>query len=260
MTNTEHDPFHLDTGLKDDYDGTVIDEWFGTTDNAGDTLFLFLKIAADDGEEVERRYSCGDGWQTFDGGVTAEHATRKFFQNNSNIGLLVTRAFSIGAEEQLRKRSAELNNLGPKHAKLWHGFRGHWNVESETFKIKDRDEGSETFGQMVERTSNRLLPTSFEAFVEQATSQPTNTPPISAAPQQTTATDEAATAQSSNEPTPGPFVNVPVGQQQMIRALAKQNGFAEWIDKVMALPGVIENDTLMAGISDEAFYNQLRDH
>lgn len=255
MTDT-FDPFHLDSGVKENFDGQVADAWFGQTDNAGDTLFLFLKILADDGEEVERRYSCGDGWKTFDGGITAEHPSRQYFQNNSNLGILLTRAFAVGGEDALRKRSADLDNKGPKAAKLWSGFRAHWDVERETFKIKDKDTG-----EMVERERVLVLPTQFLSMVDAAAasgsapgaqnaSGSSQAPPISGTPD----------ASSNGGEVPPAFATVNAGMQQMIRSLAKQHDYGSWIDKVMALPGVIENDKLMAGISDEAFYTQLRDH
>lgn len=251
MSNMD-DPFHLETGLKDDYDADIIDAWFGTTENAGNTLFLFVKQLASDGEEVERRYSCGEDWQTFDGGQTAEHPKKQFFNTNSNLGLLIARAFSVGAEDELRKRSNELGGVGPRSAKLWIGFSFHWGVESEDIKLKDRDTG-----QMVERTVNRVLPTAFLGVKNVA---------------QTSTTSQVSGTSGTTESTPppqgsAPMADSPAGLQNatpavaaQVKALAKANDYATWIDRVMQLPNVLNDDTLMAAISDESFYTALRDH
>lgn len=255
----QYDPFHLDSGVKENFDGTVVDGHFGKTDSAGDTLFLMLKILADDGEEVDRRFSCGEGWQTFDGGATAEHSTRKYFSNNSNLGILVTKAFATGGEDALRKRSAELDDRGPRDARLWVGFRAHWDVERETFKMKDNDAKSETFGQMVERERVLVIPTAFIDMIQPAAAQQAGSQAAQAPPTISGSGESSGDSAAVGEIPPA-FATVNAGMQQMIRSLAKQHPYTDWIDKVMSLPGVIENDKLMAGISDEAFYTQLRDH
>lgn len=259
MSNTDFDPFHLDSGVKENFDGIVSDAWFGEHDTVPDTLFLWVKILADDGEEVERRYSCGDGWKTFDGGQTAEHPTRKYFQNNSNLGVLLTRAFANGGEQALRQRNQTLNDLGPRAAALWKGFRAHWDVERESFKVKDRDSG-----ELVERERVLIVPMSFISMTDGEVAGQTAAAISGQSTPQTTQVQEQVPppqGEAAMNSTPVPaFATVNAAMQQLIRSKAKELDYASWIDAVMGLPGVIENDILMTGISDEAFYNQLRAH
>lgn len=235
MANEEYDEFRLDSGFKDDYDGTVIDAWFGTTE-ANPNLLLFLKVQADDGEEVENRYGCGDGWSSFDGGETAEHATKKFFNNRSKIGGLVAAAFDSGAEDAIRAKSKEVNNLGPRASKLWVGFRAHWNVFQEEFDMKDR-----TTGEQIKRTSTSVLPTKFIEFVGAG------------------AEGKSSSTSSSAAPTGGgPLDSVDASVATQITLLAKTNDYPSWVDQVMALPDIVSNGTIMSALADQSFYEGLK--
>lgn len=156
----EYDPFRTDSGFKDDFDGEVVEAWFSTDPqyNSGKTLLYFCKVLADDGEEVENRYGTGTGWNSYDGGITAEHekdtADRpKAFQNGTAYAEFFATAMEAGAEEELRRRSREeLNNQGPRNANLMKGLRFHWEVKTEKRNIKDRETQ-----EMKEVTSNRTL-------------------------------------------------------------------------------------------------------
>lgn len=234
------DEFKTESGLKDDYDGLVVDGWFGTTANAGSTLFLFLKILADDGEEVERRYSCGDDWQSYDGGVTAEHPTKKHFNTNSNVGRLIN-AFMSLCEKEVRERSAELNRMGPRNAKLLVGFKFHWEVFPREYTIRNRETGEVTKGE-----TNDVLPTKFLGI--EGTTNPT------AATQAPAAASPTTGATASDDP----LASVDASTAAQIKVLAKAKTYPEWVDAVMALTGVVENATLMVALGDESFYNNLK--
>jgi hypothetical protein len=74
MTDDEFDPYAGSSGLKDDFDGVIVDAWAELdTQNAGNRTNAWLKILADDGEEVSNRYGLGSDWASYDGGETIEH-------------------------------------------------------------------------------------------------------------------------------------------------------------------------------------------
>lgn len=238
----DDDEFELETGVKDDYDGIVADAWFGKTANAGETLFLFLKIQADDGEIVERRYSCGDDWGSYDGGVTAEHATKKHFNNNSNIGRLVSAVMSL-CEDEVRARSAELNRMGPRNSKLLQGFKFHWEAFPDSGTRRDP-----TTGNQIPWSTTRVLPTKFLGI--EGVSNPTAATPEAAPASATTGTTTA----DPSDPLSG--VSAEVAAQ--IKVLAKSKSYPDFVDAVMGLTGVVENATLMVALGDESLYNNLR--
>lgn len=169
----QFDPFRGDTGLKDDFDGYVADgHWATDPRNTRDpqALFGYLTIQADDGEEVEPRYSTGAGWSSFDGGHVAEHEKdnerRRGFNVNTGYFEVFSTAMNVGAEDEMRRRSTqELQGQGPRAIDgLWKGLKFHWEVKTETRKIRDRDTQEER-----EITTNRLLPTAFLGVVGAAT-------------------------------------------------------------------------------------------
>lgn len=229
------DEFHLDQGVKSDFDGVIEDAWFGTTQNAGNLLFCFLKIKADDGEEVERRFTCGDDWASYDGGVTAEHPTKKHFNTQSNYGRFIAAAMSL-AEADLRQRSKELENAGPRNAKLWVGFKFHWVAQEESGTLKDRTTGEDRAWRSI-----RLLPTQLVNVGEGAAAPSGGTQP------------EQGTADAGD-----PLSGVDQIMRSRIKLLAKENDYPSFVDGVMGLPGVVENATLMVALGDESFYETLR--
>lgn len=252
---TEDDEFTLESGIKSDYDGVVLDGWFGTREQTGNALNLFLKIKADDGEEVERRYSCGDDWASFDGGKTAEHPSKTHFNNNSNIGRLVSAVMSI-AEAEVRARSAELNKLGPRHAGLLVGFKFHWEAFEDSFTPR----ATESEPEPKKQEFFRVLPTAFLGI--EGTSNPTAATAQEAAPAATAAGTETAGGEAAAGNAPGdsgPLSTVDPSTAAQIKVLAKSKTYPEWVDAVMGLTGVIENATLMVALGDEAFYTTLKE-
>lgn len=233
------DPFHQDTGLKDDYDGEIIDSWFAKDPayNNGQTLQFYMKIAADDGEEVEVRYACGDQWDSFDGGQTAEHASKKFFNKQSTYGVLVQHAFEAGAEDVMRERSSKGRMdgdmpLGPRAAELWKGLRFHMSVVTTDRKIRGEDV-----------STSKAFPDKYLGIGDGSTvaAEPGGTvTPITDAP--------------SSDPLAG--VDSTIAAQ--LKILAKTHDYGSWVDEAMALTGVVENATLLSALGDTTFYESLK--
>lgn len=249
---TEDDEFTLESGIKANYDGTVIDEWFGTREVTGSSLYLFLKIKADDGEEVEQRFTCGDDWASYDGGKTAEHPSKKHFNNNSNVGRLVSAYMNL-CESEVRARSKELNGLGPRAAALLHGFKFHWDAFEDSFTPREKNEDG-TAKEAIMFT--RVLPTQFLGI--EGVSNPTvATEPAAASTENADAS--GTSGEAAAVPADGPLATVDPSTQAQIKVLAKAKPYSEWVDAVMGLTGVLENATLMVALGDEAFYNNLKE-
>lgn len=274
----EYDPFKTDSPFKDDYDGEIVEAWFGIAENYGDNLLAFLKVVADDGEEVENRYGMGGGWNSFDQGETVEHEKAtpdnpKHFINTTAYAQLMAAAMESGAEDELRRRSRdELNNMGPRAAALWKGLKFHWEVKTETGTRKDR-----TTGEQVPWTSNRVLPTKFLGVAGSATASPVSQT-AQAAPQPASTGAEGTTATSGTDASPPPaqpgttqpteaaasnggggvWDTIPPALQVPIKAMATSQDYSSWVDSVMALPGVLDNAMLVSALGDEALYNSLR--
>lgn len=232
----EFDPFQQDTGFKDDYDGEVIDAWFGKTERGPDTL-LFLKVRADDGEEVENRYGCGSDWVTFDGGKTIEHPSKKFLNNRAKYAVLVQRAFACeGGKAAVLGRNEELDSeLGPRAAALWVGSRWHWEVEQEDFTIKDRESG-----ENVKVTSTSVVPTAFLGYGEGGGSV------------------KASTSEAVAESGSSPLDEMSPETQTKIKVLAASHEYPAWVDKMMEIDEVMGNSGMISALADQGFYNGLK--
>lgn len=128
------DEFKGDTGLKDDYNGTITTAEF--TQGQRGNWNLHLVITAEDGDEVEQNYSVGGadkGWTSYDGGETIEGPSQKArFHDRSTVQQFIYAAMAAGAEDELRNRSQTLyGSRGPFHAALWQGLSFHWDVVKE---------------------------------------------------------------------------------------------------------------------------------
>lgn len=261
----EYDPFAGESGLKDDYDGIIVDAWFATDPkyNNGQTLLVFLKKHDEEtGEETEDRYACGPDWGSYDGGETAEHpkGEQKGFNNQTAYYELISTAMEAGGEEEMRRRSSvELGGRGPKAAALWKGLRFHWEIKTETRKIRDRETG-----EMREITTNRSLPTKFlgiatgdGAGTGSAQRQSGMASPAAANATQSTA--GATSAPSTETSQTSPLSGLDPATQAQVKVLAKTKTYPDWVDAVMALTGVLQDATVMAALGDESLYNQLRE-
>ena len=225
------DEFDTDKGIRDDYDGTVRDAFFQANEQGNTNLVLM--VLADDGEEVEARYSVGTDWASFDGGVTVEHPAKKKIRADSQLATLVDRAMLCGAESVIRQRSADNGGFGQRTAKLWPGLKFHWDVEAKPYNFKNRE------GEQVEGTSFKSYPTRFlgEVSVE------------AASPSGQQSTGQSTGSSTGDEQVPDDII-------ARLKVLAQAKPFNEWVDEALTIDYVREN--MLATLSDESFYNSLK--
>lgn len=257
----DFDEFRTSTGLKDDYDGTVTDAYFGKDQRGGDRNLLFLKVSATDGDEVELRYSTGNGWVSYDGGRTVEHPTEKWFNNRTAIAELMKAAMMIPeAQVELGRRShQELDRRGPKDAKLWVGLGFHWEVKTETMNVPERDALGQPVvedgrAKMVTIEVPRTLPT---AYLGVAGQDPTS----NAAPAGKGRKPRSATSSATGGSTTTPPATNGAGDKALLAKLsvgAKTKTFNDWVDWAMDLPGVLEDDEIVSRLGDQDFYESLK--
>jgi hypothetical protein len=170
--------FRFDTGLKDNWDGTIVSAAWEQSSFGG--WGLKLRSLADDGDEVEHRpYSVGGadkGWVSHDGGEEILNPTLKRFNDQTAMAGFVKAAIEAGALEELAKRSREqYGQRGPMFAKIWHGLRFHWDVVEETGR---RQEG----GEWKEVKVNVMKPTKYLGTVDPKVSSGSTTSQASTTP------------------------------------------------------------------------------
>jgi hypothetical protein len=244
----DYDEFKTTSGLKDDFDGVVVDAWFAKDiGTQTDNLYGFLKILADDGEEVTQRYGLGAEWGSFDQGITVEHpkGAKHYFNNRAGYSEVFTAALKSGAEDLMRSKSkTELEQRGAKDARIWLGLRFHWEVKTETFTLRDKQSGEDR-----EITTNRCLPTKFLGLAESGG---------------TAATAGVVTvAKTSGQGVvDGSAENMTeladAATMTKLKVLAKTKTYSEFVDDAMNIPGAIDNMMLMTALADETLYNGLR--
>lgn len=261
-TTDEFDPWSTETGLVTDYEGTVVDAWFGTDAKVGGrtTLIAFWKVNTNDPDnpEVEERWSMGPDWASYDGGSSAEHpkGDRKRFNKNSQYGHLIDKAIECGAGEALAA-----TGLTPRSADVWKGTKWYMEAESKDYNFKN-DKGEEVKG-----TSSRNYPSKFLG-VGDVTAPATPSATASPAEASTAAPPATATAGSTPSPTPpetpsaaagDPLSRLDATVASQARLLAKAKTYSEWVDAMMELPGVVQDNDLIMSIADESgLYTTLR--
>lgn len=223
------DEFDTDKGIRDDYDGTVKESFFQAGDQGATNLVL--TVIADDGEEVEARYSVGTDWASFDGGETVEHPSKSKIRADSQLATLVERAMLCGAESVIRERAA---GKGQRTAALWPGLKFHWDVEAKPYDFKDRETGEQIKG-----TSYKSYPTKFFGVVE--------------IPKAEDAFGES-TGSSTGSATGS--AQAPADIMARLKVLAQSKNFAEWVDEALTIDWV--RDNMLSALSDESFYNSLK--
>jgi hypothetical protein len=221
------DEFDTDKGVKDDYDGVIVDAHFSASQQ-GD-INLVLKKKADDGDEVEDFYRVGTDWASFDGGETVEHPSKSKVRADSQLAVLVDRAMLSGAEAVIRDRSAENGRKGQRTARLWPGLKFHWDVEEKPYEFK-----SQRTGEDVKGVSFKSYPTRFLG-VEEVVHSGDNSE------------DKSAPSQAQ----------MPPDIMARLKVLAQAKSFAEWVDEALTIDWVREN--LLSALSDESFYNSLKE-
>lgn len=221
------DEFDTDKGVKDNYDGLIVEAYFQAGDN--NETNLVLKKFADDGDEVEDYYRIGTDWASFDGGETIEHPTKTKIRADSQIAVLVERAMACGAEAVIRQRSSANGSKGQRTAKLWPGLKFHWDVVEKPYDFKNRA------GEQVTGMSYKSYPTAFLGEGE--------------LPEGGVSTGES-TGSSSGSPQP------PADIMARLKVLAQAKPFAEWVDEALTIDYV--RDNMLSALGDESFYNSLK--
>lgn len=124
-----------ESGLMSDYEGTVLDAYWSKNNNG--VLYLGLKLATDnpDRPETEERFGTGNegGWDSFDGGLTAESKKVRKFNENCAMGKLINKARHLLGDERVE---AVLGD-SPRKANIWIGTK--WFFEDEPISFKDRE-------------------------------------------------------------------------------------------------------------------------
>lgn len=171
------DEFQGDSGLKDDWDGTII---YSRFEQQSYGWALILKSKADDGDEVDHRpLSVGGkdkGWTSHDGGEEIMGATEKQkFHERSAIQQFINTVMETDANPVLRARSRErYNHRGPMYADLWLGLRFHWDIKQQTSQrsreVKKDDGTTETVWE--DTVVQVMVPTKYLGEVDKP-AQPT---------------------------------------------------------------------------------------
>lgn len=223
-----------ETGLFSDYEGIVTDAWFQTDSNVqdGNVYMLSLEIKTEDPDhaQVFERYTCGPDWVSVDGGKTVQHPSKSKFNRNSQMGRLIDRIIEIGAVDVLGGRGT------PRDAGIWAGTT--WYMEGVTSKGKIRS--GPNAGQDYESTKN--FPTKFLGLVN---------------PGETKADMSALTAHSvTGMPEyadgAGWARHADFEKVAALAPLAKVSvSHADFMDKAFALPGVMDNNDLVAALAED---------
>lgn len=281
----EFDPYAPGTGLKDDFDGTIMDTTMFVKVEGQQNMAFQLQVRADDGEEVEQRYGVGGEWMTYDGGKTVEHPKghNRQFNGQTAYSQLIVNALMTGPEARELFYAANRNrdNRGPQYAEVWHGMRFHFKIVEVDGqqRVEVQDEAGNKTGEFewVARKQNRMFPTAFLGMVgaegTPAPAQPT--PPASSPTPEATAQPQL-TATTSSTPPPAPTVGT-VEEYAAFNALdmrdrakmkllaASAEDYRKFADQaaiieLAAEPGryMIDVDPMMPLLSAEAFYVWLK--
>jgi len=236
-------PWETESGLPDDFNLTVTDAWFAKDARYKDGEVLLLHwhgTVEKDGEEEELEtpiiFPCGSGWDSYDGGKTAEHEKgRKRFISSSIYGRLIDRCVKdLGMMDLMIKRG------DPKTAKVWKGLKFHLKRE----KIE--------FGSKLEPIE-RLMPDKF--LGEAGKSAPAKE---AAKPKQETKEEaavesgEEAAARSREEATAGSDDKKRKLLLAKLKAEAKKAAsFEEFYEKAVEIEGVTDDEEILAQVIDE---------
>jgi hypothetical protein len=244
---TTFDPWETTSGLFTNYVGTVKEAWFAISERG--SLEAHLKFATDspDYPEWEERYGCGADWQCLDGGETAENSKgpNKGFNKSSGYGRFLTALQELGAADSLKAAG----RTDPRKASMWVGVKMKMGPTGGKFKDSE--------GNMVEWNKN--IPVAYLG-VDQRFS---GAQPASAPTTTSTTTPLVAPSPAPSVPAQPVAGNGDVGgltdeQKATITALAKQHTFNDWLDAVLEVPGVAQNQAAVAYLGSETVYEQLR--
>jgi hypothetical protein len=180
----EFNPYKPGSGLKDDFDGTIVDGVFTTDPQTGNTSIIIM-VQCDDGDEWPGRYGCGGGWESYDGGATVRHpgGQRQLFNAQSAYSDYMQHAWDAGGKDDMLARIKSVG--GPTVGANWNGMRFHWEVmERPIRRPEDREDGSRVW---VDATVQRTLPVKYLGTSRGVSEQPQL---LSSATPATSATDD----------------------------------------------------------------------
>ena len=152
--------WELESGLADDFDGTIVDSWFEINKDyvlkAGKEIpMLYLRIETPDLDQaVSQGWSCGEAkqWEIAGGDKSITSRTRpdsKVFNMNARAGQLVGRMISLIGDGDKGKGQDFFSKRGfMTEAATYVGLNFHWNRE----KLPTVGEGA---------PSEVLLPTAY---------------------------------------------------------------------------------------------------
>lgn len=154
------DEWAFGSGLKDNFDGTIENIYFGYDSkyNNGNTLVLILEIKdVENGEEARQMYSCGDGWDNAENGSKAvrEDGKQTPFNRNSAVVKFLTSLTNAQGIDKVRGQLVEAG-FSPYFCTPLKGTTWHWEQKEDSYNVKDRQTGEKKAG-----SSTRLMPTAF---------------------------------------------------------------------------------------------------
>lgn len=238
MTTTEEltvdEAWDTETGLLDDYVGTVKRSWFATDARYmdGNVILLHWEIATTDPEhpEVTEKFPVGSGWDSSDGGATVVHEKGKQkFNVQSIYGKIVKQV--TADDGTLHAVLPFLKKRGrPTQANVWEGLTFH-------FKAQDFNYGGDI------GTKTRVMPQEFLGEGAQPEIPGTNG---TAAPG-THATPAAAPAAETATVDADPVVVA-----RLRKAATEATDHQAFLDAAMEIDGVTTNDALMASLVDDS--------
>jgi hypothetical protein len=213
--------------------------------NNGQTLCLIFKGKTSEvmvGGEVQDNYDldenpllypCGDGWDSFDNGETAEHEKgRKGFTDRSAVGILIdTMIDELDAEDELAARGDSMTQ-----AAIWKGLNLHLERKEFDYGLNRKT------GESMKAT--RLMPTKLLGAATKAKAKKAKPEPAESA--------ESAESES--------FDVDQVDAKLLARlkvAAKKADSEDAFTEAAIDIDGVAEDDVLLTAATDGSLYAAL---
>lgn len=166
--------------------------------NSGQSACLVMNVQCADGRLEKVLLPVGNGWEPGPNGVSIRREdgnTTRQVQKQSAYGQWIESVKEIAGNDPNCMSVLE-QRPDVREASVWLGLGFHVARKEENYNIKDR-----ATGQMVERTSQRLIAESFLGVIGQVTAQPQ------------TAAQPVAQAQAPVAAAPAPVAPAPVAAQ-----------------------------------------------
>lgn len=125
----ERKSWETESGLPDDFEGTVVAAKFDTPADYVQGTMIVLVLAIDTPlRQMQQYVSIGAGFSIQDDGRRVVHEEGKGFQQNSYYGRIIERcAKDLGMMDLLQGRGEDTD------AQVWVGLRFHWKREKHEF-------------------------------------------------------------------------------------------------------------------------------